>query len=39
MNFSVSLEDDIESTEVIELYRANGWSSAEKPWIYAGNEH
>jgi GNAT superfamily N-acetyltransferase len=31
MNFEVSLEDDIETTEVIELYRANGWSSAEKP--------
>ena len=31
MNFEVSLEDDIERAEVIALYRANGWSSAEKP--------
>jgi len=31
MNFEVSLEDDIETTEVIELYKTNGWSSAEKP--------
>ncbi len=31
MNFEVSLEDDIETTEVIKLYKANGWSSAEKP--------
>ena len=27
----ISLEDGIETGEVIELYRANGWSSAEKP--------
>jgi len=30
-NFEVSLEDDIETAEVIELYKASGWSSAEKP--------
>jgi len=28
---TISLEDRIETGEVIELYRANGWSSAEKP--------
>jgi GNAT superfamily N-acetyltransferase len=27
----VSLTDQIETDEVIKLYRANGWSSAEKP--------
>ena len=31
MELEVSLEDDIETDEVIELYKANGWSSAEKP--------
>jgi len=31
MDLEVSLEDDIETDEVIELYKANGWSSAEKP--------
>jgi len=31
MNFEASLQDDIGTTEVIELYKANGWSSAEKP--------
>ncbi len=31
MNFEASLEDDIGTTEVIELYKASGWSSAEKP--------
>ena len=31
MNLEVSLEDDIKPEEVIDLYRANGWSSAEKP--------
>jgi len=31
MNFEVSLEDDIETDEVIALYKANGWSSAGKP--------
>ena len=27
----ISLDDRIEVDEVVELYRANGWSSAEKP--------
>ncbi len=27
----VSLCDEIETGEVVEIYRANGWSSAEKP--------
>ena len=31
MNIEVSLEDDIQLAEVIALYRANGWSAAEKP--------
>jgi GNAT superfamily N-acetyltransferase len=31
MNFEVSLEDDIELAETIALYRANDWSSAERP--------
>jgi len=31
MSLEVSLEDDIERDEVVSLYRANGWSSAEKP--------
>jgi GNAT superfamily N-acetyltransferase len=31
MNLKLSLEDQIEPDEVIELYRVNGWSSAEKP--------
>lgn len=31
MNVVVSLEDAIDQDEVIELYRANGWSSADKP--------
>ncbi len=31
MNLEVSLEDTIETDEVIELYKANGWSSAKKP--------
>ena len=30
-NFEVSLEDDIGTAEVVELFKANGWSSAEKP--------
>ena len=30
-NFEVSLADDIEPGEVIALYKANRWSSAEKP--------
>jgi len=31
MELELSLEDNFESDEVIELYKANGWSSAEKP--------
>ncbi len=31
MELEISLEDDIETDEVIELYKANGWSSAEMP--------
>ena len=31
MELELSLEDDIETDEVIALYEANGWSSAEKP--------
>ena len=31
MDLEVSLEDDIETDEVIDLYKKNGWSSAEKP--------
>lgn len=31
MNIEVSLADNIELDEVLRLYRANGWSSAEKP--------
>jgi len=31
MNIAVSLADQLETDEVIRLYRANGWSSAEKP--------
>ena len=31
MELEVSLQDDIENDEVIELYKANDWSSAEKP--------
>ncbi|MBC2713510.1 MAG: GNAT family N-acetyltransferase [Desulfosarcina sp.] len=31
MDLEVSLEDDIETEEVIDLYKTNGWSSAEKP--------
>jgi GNAT superfamily N-acetyltransferase len=31
MNFVVSLNDAIEVDEVIDLYAANGWSSANKP--------
>lgn len=27
----VSLRDQIQTGEVVELYRANGWSSADKP--------
>jgi GNAT superfamily N-acetyltransferase len=31
INFKLSLEDDIKTAEVIDLYKANGWSSAEIP--------
>jgi GNAT superfamily N-acetyltransferase len=31
MELELSLEDNFETDEVIELYKANGWSSAEKP--------
>ena len=31
MELELSLEDDIETDEVIALYKANGWSSAGKP--------
>ncbi|WP_086478838.1 GNAT family N-acetyltransferase [Oceanospirillum sanctuarii] len=31
MDIQISLNDAIEEAEVIALYRANGWSSAEKP--------
>ena len=31
MELELSLEDSIETGEVIRLYKANGWSSAEKP--------
>lgn len=27
----ISMDDRIETGEVVELYRANGWSAAEKP--------
>ncbi len=31
MNLEISLENDIETDEVIEIYKANNWSSAKKP--------
>ncbi|MGJ8657921.1 MAG: GNAT family N-acetyltransferase [Akkermansiaceae bacterium] len=31
MKCTIRLDDEIELSEVIELYRANGWSSADKP--------
>ncbi|MCL6417662.1 GNAT family N-acetyltransferase [Aestuariirhabdus sp. Z084] len=31
MDIQIELNGAIEVTEVIELYRANGWSSADKP--------
>ena len=31
MELELSLEDSIETDEVIELYKTNDWSSAEKP--------
>ena len=27
----ISLDDDVQKDEVMDLYRANGWSAAEKP--------
>jgi GNAT superfamily N-acetyltransferase len=30
-DFEISLEDTVQQEEVVRLYRANGWSSAEKP--------
>ena len=32
MQSAISLNDNITTEEVIELYQANGWSSAEKPF-------
>jgi len=31
MNIEIKVNDEIEESEVIDLYRANKWSSAEKP--------
>ncbi|MES9939443.1 MAG: GNAT family N-acetyltransferase [Candidatus Thiodiazotropha sp. 6PLUC2] len=31
MEVKIQINDSIEENEVVELYRANGWSSAEKP--------
>jgi len=31
MPATITLDDKLEQTEVIDLYRANGWSSADKP--------
>lgn len=31
MEFQITLDDAVEQGEVIELYRANDWSSANKP--------
>ena len=31
MKTAITLDDRIEQGEVIDLYRANGWSSADKP--------
>ncbi len=31
MDIEITLNGPIEASEVIELYRSNGWSSAEKP--------
>lgn len=31
MDIEITLNGEIEAAEVIALYRANGWSSAEKP--------
>ena len=32
MQIEISLNDNITTEEVIELYQANGWSAAEKPF-------
>jgi hypothetical protein len=31
MNLRVRIDDSVNEAEVIDLYRANNWSSAEKP--------
>jgi GNAT superfamily N-acetyltransferase len=31
MDIEISLDDQIDELEVVELYRANAWSSADKP--------
>ncbi|WP_221798436.1 GNAT family N-acetyltransferase [Oceanobacter mangrovi] len=31
MNLLISLQDQVAEAEILELYRANGWSSADKP--------
>ena len=31
MQAEISMHDQIETEEVLEVYRSNGWSSAEKP--------
>lgn len=31
MNIKVELNGSIEEAEIVDLYRANGWSSADKP--------
>lgn len=31
MNYKISLEDQISTDEIVALYKANGWSSANKP--------
>ena len=42
MELELSLEDDIETDEIIELYKSLGFERAGKTvpmWIYGGNEH
>ena len=31
MNTAIKLDDNLEESEVVALYEANGWTSAEKP--------
>ena len=31
MQVEISMQDQIDTTEVLEIYQANAWSSAEKP--------